>query len=1034
MTRGLVVMGAGVLRAHHTGEMSATRHAHSRKGNRVRMRKTMGALGAFVAAALVALTPGAASPAAADPGRWTYVGDLSYQLGANVWNDGEIVGFCTKDTQDGPNGVGLGSTQPYTDIITIQAGDPYTPASTSQGDAAGKVVPGANTGKLAYLLSKGTPAARSGNANETMAYHYAINSLSVSGTFAEQNAVGQSVKNRAADLLSEAGSNAGPYTVPLDVNAAMDAMSGTVTGIGVKNASGGWMSGYGYTITISGPAAFDSNGSTSISGTTSGSAQSLAWHSTDNGKVRFTMTVTGLPAASFQVYRHQTAQDIFVAGSASSAQGQTDPIPVSMDFQPTLSSQVKPFSITAGETFQDTVTVGVAEGDTWVRTLQGEYVEVLVEGTLYGYEEQVPAESDTVPADAVVLDTVTFTASGPGEYDVESTIAAASADGGRYAAWTWRIVKANQPEDVQKYIRGDASDGYFVESETHVVQVTPEVVTEADAQYVDEGDPAIDNVTVSLADGQVWPTDRDGQTVEIPVEMTLWKIDDNYPQGESDTIPADAEQIGTETLTFTSEGTQATSGDVTFGGKGIYTWTAEIEESDYYEGFTSAFEIVQESSSVRYPISHASETREYNVVPGGRAFDTIHITGFPTFHGDWAGIEGWDADRVEATVTVYGPLSEAPSTEEVPADAPVFWQDTITATNGTFAVGYDEDNPITPTEPGYYVFVYSFAGDTVIAPYTSPFNDVLERFYVPGNPTVEIPPTVTTQAQEEAWAGETAIDTALVTGTVDEDMSLTWDVYRTERAEDAECVAPDEATVADLLAAGPVASVGPVTVTTDGYYESPEVEVGDTNACIWWVEKLTDENGDVVDEGKIGNPGEVTKVTVPPRETTVTTKAMSDSDTPVVGDSIWDTIQVDGDILDGDYTVVNLYTWETGSEPTCENPVWTSEEIALTPGTTEYTTGTFVTVEAKEHGFVETTYDAEGEMIAQGECGTPDETITVTGGDEDEGGASTDEGDASGDLATTGIDPTMLLLIAAGLVTAGVGTTVAVSRRKNAVQ
>lgn len=1000
----------------------------------MRMRKKLGALGAFVAAALVALTPGTVSPAAATPGQWTYVGDLSFELGANVWNDGEIVGFCTKDTQSGPNGVGLGQTQPYTDIITIQAGETYTPASTSIGNAAGQVVDGSNTGKLAYLASKGTAAALSGNVSETMAYHYAINSLSADGTFSAQEAVSSSVKSRAADLISEAAANAGPYEVPLSHTIDGTAMSGTVTGVGVTNGAGAWMSGYAYTLAIAGPAAFDSNGSTSVSGTTGSSAQSLAWHSTGNGKVMFTMTVTGLPATSFRVFRHGTAQDLFVAGASSSAQGQTDPTDVVFDFQPTLSSQVKQFSVQAGETFQDTVTVGVAQGDSWVLDpAKGEYVEVTVEGTLYGYEEQVPAESETVPEDAVVLDTVTFTATGPGTYDVESAVTAESTDGGRYAAWTWKIIKANQAEDVQKYLRGDASDGYFMSSETHVVQVTPTVETERDAQYVSTGDPAIDHVTLSLAEGQVWPTERDGQTVEIPVEMTLWRISEDYPQGESTAIPSDAEQIGTETLTFTSEGELSTSGTVTYPGTGIYTWTAEIDETDYYEGFTSAFEIVEESSSVRYEITHRSTTREYNVVPGGRAFDTIQISGIPSFHGEWAGLTGWLADVTEASVTVYGPLSQVPSTEEVPSDAPVFWQDTVEASNGVFNVGYDETNPISPSEAGYYVFVYSFEGDTVIEPYTSAFNDVLERFYVPGESIVTIPPTVATQAQKEAWAGETAIDTALVTGTVEDDLSLTWDVYRTEREDGAECVAPDEATIESLLADGPYTTVGPVSVITDGYYDSPAVEVGDSNACLWWVEKLADQDGNVVDEGGIGTPGEVTKVTVPERETTVTTKAQSEVETPVVGDAIWDKVIVEGDILDGDYVVVNLYTWAKGAEPTCERPVWTSDQIDVTEAG-EYTTGKYVTVGAAEHGFVETYYDADGQIVAQGECGEPDETITVTGGDEDQGGASTDEGDASGDLATTGIDPTMLLLIAAALVTAGIGTTVAVYRRKNAVQ
>src|SRR5699024_2939555 len=267
-------------------------------------------------------------------------------------------------------------------------------------------------------------------------------------------------------------------------------------------------------------------------------------------------------------------------------------------------------------------------------------------------------------------------------------------------------------------------------------------------------------------------------------------------------------------------------------------------------------------------------------------------------------------------------------------------------------------------EPGYYVFVYEFAGDSRVAPFTSDFDDVLERVFVPSDPEVELPVSVITRATPEVPVGDPFVDEAYVTGEVPEDSTLTFELYKApyDVDEAGKCIAPESQDDAEL-----VATFEGIEVDGPGVYTSPE-HVSDEEGCFFWVETLLDKDGEEVHKGEFGQPGETTRVYEPERDVSVSTTLKHDGDEdegPVVGDNIWDGVTVDGDIREGDYTIVDLYVWDDEEDPVCTEPVWTSEPIDLVPGETVYETGKYLTECAGVHGFVETTYDVEGEVLSR---------------------------------------------------------------------
>ena len=318
------------------------------------------------------------------------------------------------------------------------------------------------------------------------------------------------------------------------------------------------------------------------------------------------------------------------------------------------------------------------------------------------------------------------------------------------------------------------------------------------------------------------------------------------------------------TVTATGPGTY-TSPAVTLPDAGFVTWVWKVSKSaqpEWVRPFIAAdwqddYGINIETHSVRWPISITSEVREYNVHPGGRAFDRITVTGFPDNHPDFAGDGYWAADEQAITHTVYGPFA---SDEMLTADldlaaAPVLTSITTPARNGVYDIGYDESERIEPHEPGFYIIVSSFGGDDRVQPFTSSPADIWERFFVPG---AEQPVSVVTQAQPEVLVGDPFEDTALVQGSRIPDGS-----YLVFRAYGP--IEPDEEPACEAA----FFTSAKINVSQAGVYRSGAA-VAKTPGHVYWVETLYDAEGEVIAEGSCGAPGETTVVLERPPGTPVT--------------------------------------------------------------------------------------------------------------------------------------------------------------------
>jgi hypothetical protein len=370
---------------------------------------------------------------------------------------------------------------------------------------------------------------------------------------------------------------------------------------------------------------------------------------------------------------------------------------------------------------------------------------------------------------------------------------------------------------------------------------------------------------------------------------------------------------------------------------------------------------------VRWPVTVTSQTREYNVDPGGRAFDTITVSGFPANHTDFAGDGYWNADASELTNTVYGPFD----TDTVLTDAldlstaPVLTSVTVAAKNGVYRIGYTDADAIKPTKPGFYVIVTTFVGDDRVQPFQSSPADILERFYVPG-PTPP-PLTVITQATPTVAVGDPLADTALVQGETPDGAYLVFRAY------------------------GPVADGGQpdwtkpffeseqVAVTGAGFYTSPATTV-DQAGSVFWVETLYDKDGTVLVEGKQGAPGETTTVTPPP-PMIVTTKAVPEVE---FGKPAHDTAIVTGTVPKGAMLTFTAYrqpdvVTDTQDAVVCTTAelVFTSKPVAVT-GPGEIDSENVVFADAGRYFWVETVTGPNGDVLHQGTCGAPGETTVVS--------------------------------------------------------
>lgn len=525
---------------------------------------------------------------------------------------------------------------------------------------------------------------------------------------------------------------------------------------------------------------------------------------------------------------------------------------IPLDFQPVIETVVDAKFVQAGDVFADKLNVSVTK-HSWIK-VNGTPVPVLAEGTLYGPFDAQPAEANAPPQGAPVLGTETLKLTHPGNYVSPGTLVAPESG---FYTWVWKIDKSKQGGNA-KYLTDSFTDRFGRVAETSITPFQPEAVSKANGRLVKPGNAVTDTITVSSTNG-AW-LKHNGDPIPVIFEGTAYQVPGTLPPEQSAEVPAGAVPIGAVQVTATGPG-EYESPEVVLPDAGFVTWVWQVQKASQPEwvrpyiasDWQDAYGINIESHSVRWPLTITSEVREYNVHPGGRAFDRITVSGFPDNHPEFAGDGYWGPDTKELTHTVYGPFkTDAELTDDLDLEnAPVLTEVTTPAKNGVYDIGYTDDDRIQPEDPGYYVIVTTFTGDDRVQPFQSSAADIWERFYVPDD---KQPVSVITQATPVAGVGEEFDDAALVQGSkIPKNSYLVFRAYGPH--------APDAEPVCET----PFFTSEQIEVDQAGIYRSGNTSV-EKAGHVYWVETLYNKDGEVIAEGTCGAPGETTVVTDTPPE------------------------------------------------------------------------------------------------------------------------------------------------------------------------
>lgn len=291
------------------------------------------------------------------------------------------------------------------------------------------------------------------------------------------------------ELWNEAVANT-PSNLDMRYQYTIGQRKGTID-VGIQNGNGGFLSGITYTATLKGPAVFDQTGKNTISGTTTNSAQHVAWTATGNGKV--------MPVFNYKVPKaaklSSPNQDLMAA---------TDPETVSKNiqfevlnnFKPTIESNQTDHRIEYGHAPEDDLTWHVdPSGGDWI-----EGATIKSTGTLY-YFTKKPVEGQTTVKDGVKAATATVTGDKDGATNhVDATSITMDPDfvkthpGARASSlpatgwytWVWEITPGMQDANMRQYLSPDYdwSDN-VLEAETtlHVRGMQPTITSSVSAAY-----------------------------------------------------------------------------------------------------------------------------------------------------------------------------------------------------------------------------------------------------------------------------------------------------------------------------------------------------------------------------------------------------------------------------------------------------------------------------------------------------------------------------------------------------------------------
>lgn len=416
-----------------------------------------------------------------NPGLWTNQGTITFSNGASYQNEAQALGVV--DRVNGKN------------AYCIQADVKYTGTAGTWGEWTDEGTK-SDAQKLAWLADRHnddrddlTQAAIAGLIHQKldpMGNEY-LNGLRQLGW-----ADGPSWDTYAAkmdSLWNEAVANT-PAGLNMERQYTQGKRKGTIN-VGIQNGNGANIAGAQYTATLNGPAVFDQNGKNTISGTTTGSDQHLAWTATGNGEVTYTLS-RKIPKAAILSSPNQNLMSPTDPGTQTS----NITFQVQANFKPTIRSDQSDHRIEYGHAPEDDLTWHVdPTGGDWI---QGATIKST--GTLY-YFAKKPVEGRTTVRDGVKA--ATATAAGdrdgatshvdassitmdPGFVKAHPGATPSSLPATGWYTWVWEITPGMQDANMRQYLPAnyDWSDN-VLEAETtlHVRSMQPTITSSVSDAY-----------------------------------------------------------------------------------------------------------------------------------------------------------------------------------------------------------------------------------------------------------------------------------------------------------------------------------------------------------------------------------------------------------------------------------------------------------------------------------------------------------------------------------------------------------------------
>lgn len=416
-----------------------------------------------------------------NPGLWANLGTITFSNGASYPDTEQSIGVV--DRVNGKN------------AYCIQADKLYTGTMGTWGDWTDeRTKPDAQ--KLAWLTNKYnndrddlTQAAIAGLIHQKldpMGDEY-LNGIQRLGW---KDGIGWDTYTAKMDSLWNEAVNGTPTNLDMKYQYTIGQRKGLVTP-SIMNGNGQYVSGLQYTVTLNGPAVFDQNNSTAITGTTTNKKQDIAWTATGNGKVTYKLTYKNP-----QAIRLNSPNQDLMAPTDPQIVSKNIQFEVRNNFKPTIESNQTDHRIEYGHAPEDDLTWHVdPSGGDWI-----EGATIKSTGTLY-YFANKPVEGQTTVRDGVKA--ATATAAGdrdgatshvdassitmdPGFVKAHPGATPSNLPATGWYTWVWEITPGMQDANMRQYLPADYdwSDN-VLEAETtlHVRGMQPTITSSVSDAY-----------------------------------------------------------------------------------------------------------------------------------------------------------------------------------------------------------------------------------------------------------------------------------------------------------------------------------------------------------------------------------------------------------------------------------------------------------------------------------------------------------------------------------------------------------------------